>query len=113
MSSGHGEICQVQQLGQADCKAASSKLLGLRRQKRELQWCCNEHVEQWVDGDSQIADAGGPRPRRPARSSRWGTMELGGEDNDVLLRPAWTAPAVEHPASADHHAVAAGPGSLR
>ena len=46
MSSGHGEICQVQQLGHADCKAASSKLLGLRRQKRELQWCCDEHVEQ-------------------------------------------------------------------
>jgi len=46
MSSGLGEICQVQQLGHADCKAASSKLLGLRRQKRELQWCCDEHVEQ-------------------------------------------------------------------
>jgi len=33
-------------------------------------------------------------------------MELGGEDNDVPSQPACTAPAVEHPASADRHAVA-------
>ena len=34
-------------------------------------------------------------------------MELGSEDNDVPSQPACTAPAVEHPASADHHAVVA------
>ena len=44
MTSGLGEICQVQQLGHADCQAASSRLLGLRRQKRELQWCCDEQT---------------------------------------------------------------------
>jgi len=48
-----------------------------------------------VDDIWQIADAGDQELRRLAHSSRRGTMELGGEDNDGLSQQACIALAEE------------------
>ena len=62
----------------------NSKLL-VRRQKihGSLRWC-GELAELTVHDIWQIADTGDQEFRRPTHSSRWGTTELGSEDNDGL-----------------------------
>jgi len=47
--------------------------------------------ELTADDIWQIADAGNQELRRLTHSSRRGTMELGGEDNDGLSQQACTA----------------------
>jgi len=48
-----------------------------------------------VDDIWQIADAGDQELPIQAHSSQWGTMELGGKDNDGLSQQACTALAEE------------------
>ena len=57
------------------------------------QKCCGELAlaELTVDDIWRIADAGNQELQRLAHSSRRGTMELGGEDNDGLSQQACTA----------------------
>ena len=54
-----------------------------------------ELAELTVDVMWQIADAGDQELRRLARSSRRGSMELNGKNNDGLSQPSCTTPAVE------------------
>ena len=54
------------------------------------QRCYGKLEELTVDNFWQIADAGDQKLRRLAHSSRWGTLELGAEDNDGLSQQGCT-----------------------
>jgi len=55
------------------------------------QRCYGELAELTVDDIWQIADASDQELRRLAHSSRRGSMELSGKDNDGLSQQACTA----------------------
>jgi len=73
----------------------NSRLLVRRQKIHGSQKCCSKLAELTVDDIWQIADAGDQELRRLAHSSRRGTMELSGKDNDGLSQQACTALAEE------------------
>jgi len=68
-----------------------ARVLVSQQKMNGSQKCCGELAELTVDDIWQIADAGDQELQRLAHSSRRGTMDLGGEDNDGLSQQACTA----------------------
>jgi len=87
------------QLDHADHLAVNSRLLVRQQKKHNFQTCCHEHVEQSVDDDSQIIDAGDWELNSQTHSSGWDILKPGAQDNDGLSRRACTAASEEQSAS--------------